>query len=176
MATKKILITMAEYSRRRGCSRPYITKLVQQGVVSLTQGMIDPVSADLQIAAFSAQLHDKGATGQPDDDSLASWRKRELQAKTALRQLQLDEETGKLVNAEELKTVFARLFTDVKTTLRAIPSKAAGELVHLARNAKSDREGMAAVSTLLLKEIDASLTELSQWKGQPKNPKGGKRK
>lgn len=172
MATKKkTLITMAEYSRRRGCSKPYISKLVAQGIVSLTDGMIDPEAADSQIANFSAQMHPKEGE---DSHSLAEWRRRELKVKCALKQLEWDESRGKLVDAEELKAEFARLFTDIKTTLRAIPSKAAGSLVHMARNAKTDREGMAAVSTLLLKEIDASLTELSRW--QPKNPKGGKKK
>lgn len=171
MATKKTLITMAEYSRKRGCSRPYITKLVQQGIVTLTDGMVDPVAADLQIADYSAQLHDKGAT-EPDDDSLASWRKKELQAKTALKQLQLDEERGLLVNAEELKAELARLFIDIKSILRSLPSKTAGEIYHMARNAKTDREGMAAVSTLLLRGIDEALTELSKW--QPTKKGGGK--
>lgn len=170
MATKKkMLITQAEYSRRRGCSKPYISKLVSQGIITLTDGMVDPEAADSQIADYSAQMHPKEGE---DSHSLAEWRRRELKVKCALKQLELDEEKNKMINAEELKTEFAKLFVDIKTTLRGIPSKAAGELYHMAKNAKSDREGMAAIATLLLREIDEALTALSQW--QPKsNKKGG---
>lgn len=174
MATKKkALITMAEYSRQRGCSKPYISKLVAQGVITLTDGMVDPEAADSQIADYAAQMHPKGEKGE---QSLAEWRRRELKVKCALKQMELDTERGLLVDAEELKAELARLFIDIKSILRAIPSKTAGELVHMARNAKTDREGMAAVSTLLLKEIDAALTTLSQWGKQKKggNTKGGK--
>lgn len=172
-------VSQSEYARQRGVTPGYINKLVKQGVLKLQDGKLDPVQADEDLKAYASQLHDSPgpkAVGQPDDDSLASWRKRELQVKTAIRQIQLDEENGKLINAEELKTGLAQLFTSVKTILRAIPSKVAGELYHLSKNAPSDRAGMAAISTLLLKEIDEALTELSRWQHKSTKKGGAKGK
>lgn len=168
-------VSQSEYARQRGVTPGYINKLVKQGVLKLQEGKLDPEQADKDIQDYAAGL--KGtpgpkATGQPDDDSLASWRRKELMAKTALKQLQLDEERGLLINAEELKIGLCQLFADVKTIIRAIPHKTAQEVFYIARATTSDRQGIASISTLLLKEVDEALTELSRW--QPKsNKKGG---
>lgn len=161
-------VSQSEYARQRGVTPGYINKLVKYGVLKLQDGKIDPVRADADIKAYAAQLHDtpgpKGSNPSANDDSLAAWRKKELQVKTAIRRLELEESTGKLINIEELRTELAKLFVNLKTVLRALPSKVAGEIFHLAKNAKTEREAMAGISKYLLKEVDAALLELSNWK------------
>lgn len=45
------LISQAEYARRRGVSRQYVSRLVRDGVIALHDGKIDPASADAALAA-----------------------------------------------------------------------------------------------------------------------------
>ena len=47
-----MLISQAEWARRRGFSRQYVHRLVKRGVVRLTDGGIDPAQADAALAAL----------------------------------------------------------------------------------------------------------------------------
>lgn len=47
-----MLITQAEWARRHGFSRQYVSRLVKQGIVRLSSGQIDPVKADAALAAM----------------------------------------------------------------------------------------------------------------------------
>lgn len=172
-------VSQSEYARQRGVTPGYINKLVKQGVLKLQDGKLDPVQADEDLKGYAAQLHDSPgpkATGQQDNDSLASWRKRELQVKTAIRQIQLDEDRGKLVNIDELKAEFGKLFVDIKTRIRAIASKVAQEVSFIKLNSNNEKAATVAVQKIIMFECDEALKELSQWRGKSKNPKGGKKK
>ena len=46
------MITQAEWARRHGFSRQYVSKLVSRGVVRLVDGKIDPAQADAALAAL----------------------------------------------------------------------------------------------------------------------------
>lgn len=46
-----MLISQAEFARRRGFSRQYVSRLVRQGVVRLVDGKLDPLEADAALAA-----------------------------------------------------------------------------------------------------------------------------
>lgn len=171
-------VSQSEYARQRSVTPGYINKLVKQGVLKLQEGKINPEQADQDIQAYASGL--KGtpgpkATGQPDDDSLASWRKRELQVKTAIRQIQLDEGKGKLVNIDELRAEFGKLFVDIKTRIRAIGPKVAQEVSFIKLNSQNEKAATVAVQKIIMAECDEALKELSQWGTQKKNPKGGKK-
>jgi len=47
-----MLITQAEWARRHGFSRQYVSRLVKQGIVRLRDGRIDPAQADAALAAM----------------------------------------------------------------------------------------------------------------------------
>jgi len=47
-----MLITQAEWARRHGFSRQYVSRLVKQGIVRLSNGQIDPAKADAALAAM----------------------------------------------------------------------------------------------------------------------------
>lgn len=83
-----------------------------------------------------------------------------------IKELKRMEIEGKLINADDLKLEFAKLFTDVKERLRGIPTRLAGEIYNLVLNAKNEREGQTVVFTKLTQEIDEALKELSQWKSK----------
>ncbi len=45
-------ITQTEWARRHGFSRQYVRRLVQKGVVRLTDGKVDSAQADAALAAI----------------------------------------------------------------------------------------------------------------------------
>jgi hypothetical protein len=47
-----MLITQAEWARRHGFSRQYVSRLVKQGIVRLSNGQIDPAKADAALTAM----------------------------------------------------------------------------------------------------------------------------
>ena len=48
-----MLITQAEWARRHGFSRQYVSRLVKQGIVRLSNGQIDPAKEEVAAAAFN---------------------------------------------------------------------------------------------------------------------------
>lgn len=87
----------------------------------------------------------------------------EAVAKAGLRQLELQEKKGKLINADETKRNLQHLFTTIKTRIRAIPNKTAQEVTHMVK-AKTGRSLTAAVQEIIRKETDEALIELSRYK------------
>lgn len=47
------LMSFSAYARHRGCSQPYISKMVKLGKIPVVDGKIDPVAADAALAAHA---------------------------------------------------------------------------------------------------------------------------
>lgn len=161
------IITQAAYAKQRGVTPARINHLISKGVVILVNGKVDPDQADAAIEAAANPAYAK-APGRPAKDrgpsNYADAAAREKHFKALLAELDFKEREGELVNAAELRHELAAVFTVVKTSLRSIPAKVAQEVFHLALNAKAEREGVASIFKLMLKEIDVVLTELSQYR------------
>lgn len=161
------MITQAAYARQRGVSPARISHLITKGVIVLIGGKVNPEQADAAIEKAANPAYTK-TLGRPAKDrgpnNYAEAAMREKHFKALLAELDLKEREASLVNAEDLRRELAKLFTDVKSRLRAIPSKTAGEVYHMALSAQGEKEGKMAISKKLLAEIDEALGELSKWK------------
>ena len=51
------LVSQIQYAEMRGCTKQYISKLVQQGRITLIDGKIDPDQADQQIESTADPYH-----------------------------------------------------------------------------------------------------------------------
>ena len=60
-----MLITQAEWARRHGFSRQYVSRLVVRGAVRLVDGKIDPAQADAALAALRQPAKPLRRSGQP---------------------------------------------------------------------------------------------------------------
>lgn len=63
-----MLITQAEWARRHGFSRQYVSRLVKQGIVRVSDGRIDPAQADAALAAMRDPARPTRRTGAQSDD------------------------------------------------------------------------------------------------------------
>lgn len=162
--------TQAAYARSRNVSAAHINVLVKQGIIQLERGKVNPEQADRAIADYASPARadfKKNAPGptasqSPEKGSIAYLRGVELQLKNALKKIEHDTKTGTVVNAEQLRLELAKLFTDIKTRIRAIAPKCAQEVAHL-KGSKRGRELITAIESLLKKEHDGALEELSKW-------------
>jgi hypothetical protein len=142
------LITAAEYARRRGVSRAAVAKAIKTGRIRLFDGMIDPDVADVQwrrntnptqlIRKALAQAQAPGASGPAPaaaapprlerDDGYIEGRRREQIARAALAELELAEKSGRLIDVEQLRPMYAQMVGAFKTEMLALPAKLKAEL------------------------------------------------
>lgn len=184
------LLNQTQYAKHRGVSAMAISKLVKQGLITTKNGKIDPVKADKELAANLHPSHVKSSPengkkggrpkgihtprtpsqpspppGQPQDHgaSFASSRAAKEFIVASLKKLDLEERRGQMINAEELKTEFAKLFVDIKTRIRAIGPKISQEIAHLKLNSKNDKTVTVDCQKIIMAECDEALKELSNW-------------
>ena len=163
------LMTQAEYARHRGCSRVAVGKAVKSGRISLVNGLIDPVVADLQWAAnsrarvsaaaepaqeslLSTRLHNAPPEPTPLDGYTASRNRREA-ADAELAELRLAEEKGDLIRIDAVKGALGVLFASTRDALLQIPARMAPLL--------AAESVPAAVQSLLHAEIHQALQQLA---------------
>lgn len=181
------LLNQTQYAKYRGVSKMAISKLVKQGLITVIDGQIDPVEADKQLKANLHPSHiksspengkkggrPKGVTtpgtpspppGQPTDHgaSFASSRAAKEFIVASLKKLDLEERRGQMINAEELKAEFAKLFVDIKTRIRAIGPKISQEVAHLKLNSRNEKSVTVDCQKIIMAECDEALKELSNW-------------
>ena len=174
-----MLITQAEWARRRGFSRQYVSRLVQRGVVRLTKGRIDPAQADAALAAVreparptrreGAMKAEPGAArpasraGRDEPPSLPQGgdlsslllrtRIRSEAEKVKLLEIKAKVEAGRYVDAAEVKVAAFNRVRVVRDALLGIPERLAAVLA-----AESDQ---AKVHALLASEVRQALEELT---------------
>lgn len=85
-----------------------------------------------------------------------------------IKEMKRLEMEGKLINADELKLVFAKLFTDVKTKLQSVRYKCSQEITHIIITEKSEANIRLEIDKILQTEHDEALKELGQWKSKKK--------
>ena len=66
-----MLMTQADWARRHGFSRQYVTQLIKKGVVRLSDGKIDPGQADVALAAVRDPARVERRSGSPRQDAPA---------------------------------------------------------------------------------------------------------
>lgn len=172
MASKVNLMTMAEYARHRGCSRVAVGKAVKSGRISLVNGLIDKVVADVQWRANSrarvsatpepAQDGSVHTPAQitidepPATDGYTVSRNRREAAEAERAEISLAEEKGELIRVEAVKSVLGVLFASTRDSLLQIPARLAPLL--------AAESAPAAVQILLYTEIHQALQQLATAK------------
>ncbi|OGP64678.1 MAG: hypothetical protein A3K22_04975, partial [Deltaproteobacteria bacterium RBG_16_42_7] len=157
------------YAAKRKVSPQYVSKLCKEGVLQLVNGKIDPELADRQISDFTAQIHESPgpkAKGPVSDDSLASWRKRELQVKTGLKKLEYERERGLLINKDELLFSLKDLFLGIRGQILSIPTKLKVEMIQTVEkgcNVKVPLDVQSKLTAIMHKECQDVLLALSTW-------------
>ncbi len=135
-STKPIqtLITMAEYSRRKGVSRAAISKHVKSGKITLVKGKIDPVIADKELKA-NLDISQKRKVKLSDDDveneiSLyQESRARREKAKASLAELELAEKAEKLVAIEQVEKEAEDLYMKYRDRMLNVVIRATKKLL-----------------------------------------------
>ncbi len=154
------LISQAEYGRRKGVTRQRINTLVKEGVINLVEGHVDPIAADAAIEKAGDPCRAKKI--KPTRGDFYAARAAKEVALAELREMEVKEKKGDLVNAEELKYLLVSLFVNIKTQLRSIPNKVAPKITDL--KLSKGKHGTADIQKILLREIDEVLKELSHWR------------
>ncbi len=129
-STKPIqtLITMAEYSRRKGVSRAAISKHVKSGKITLVKGKIDPVMSDKQLKA-NLDISQKRKVKLSDDDvgdELNLYQKaraRREKYKAELAKLEYEQKAGLLVYVREVQDEAETLYRSFRDQMLNIPNR-----------------------------------------------------
>lgn len=162
-------MTQAEYGRHRGCSKVAVGKAVKSERISMVNGLIDPVVADMQWRANSrarvsvngdppqVSLLQTSAPALPDEpepmDGYTVSRNRREAADAELAELKLAEQHGALIRVEAVKSTLAGVFSVTRDALLQIPARLSPLLA-----SESDA---AAVQTMLYAEIHQALQHLA---------------
>lgn len=164
--SKVNLMTQAEYAKHRGCSGVSVHKAVKAGRISLINGKIDPVVADLQWQANTrARISNAPTTSQisqaqrltsgseartsvaagtsaPDDTNDDYWKNRARReaAEASIAEMKQAEMAGNLVRIDAMKSAWASKVSAVRDALLQIPARVAPVLA-----AESDMDRIVEV-------------------------------
>lgn len=138
------LITPAEYSRRRGCSREAVSQAIEAGRISTLPGpngrkMIDPEVADIQwkkntdpkqSERANAAKRGEAPSGGGDQAGSEYWesKARREKAEAIMAELRAAELAGSLVSVERVRAASMRMSRMLRDSLLAIPPKIAPTL------------------------------------------------
>ena len=171
-------LTQAEYARHRGVSRQAVLKAVRAGRIRLTpEGRIDPAQADALWAANTDPIRggprtagqargltlvreEPGAgTRTPADihpmlPSLATSRAVREAYMARLARLDYEKRTGKLVDADRMRTAIFEVNRATRDRLLVIPDRLAATLAAI--------DVVAEVRRVLAEEIRVACEELSR--------------
>ena len=163
--SKVNLMTQAAYARHRKCSKVAVGKAVKAGRISMVNGLIDPMVADIQWQANSrARASQSGgdqlpleAGSTPDepakvDDYMFNRNRREA-AEAERAELSLAEDKGQLIRVDAVKAAVASVFSAARDALLQIPARLGPQLA-----AESDA---SKAQTMLHSEIHQALQLLA---------------
>ena len=172
------LISQAEYARRRGVSEAAVSKAIKRCRIPLIDGKLDPLVAETlwkartdphqQRRAMQQGIHVSGGaanalpSGLDDDDAVQTsiggridWRERRDRAEAKLAELDLEQQIGSLIKAEDAERKGRQIASALVQQLEAIPERIASELgVDAAHRSKLRQR--------LREEIDRVRAEISR--------------
>ncbi len=163
-----MLISQAEYARQRGVSRQYVGQMVAKGVIKLTGRKVDTDQADAALAAVRepvrperraeapAAVPDVPALPRPGGDLPTLLLKTRIKSeveRAKLLEIKAKVETGKYVDADDVKVAAFNKARVVRDALLNIPERLAAVLA-----AESDAR---RVHQLMVAEIRLALEELT---------------
>lgn len=138
---KSQLLSIAEYARRRHCSRQAILRACGAGKITRhALGKIDPIEADAALDAHQ--------------ESYSEALRRKTLASARLAELELAQKKGEVVELDLVRRVQGEINSNIRSRLLQLPSKLAQRL--------SGVEDMAQIQVIVHSEVVETLTELSE--------------
>lgn len=135
------LISPAEYSRRRGCSREAVSQAIEGGRISTLPGpngrkMIDPEVADIQWkkntdpkqaerANSGKRIESSPSIGSGEQGDYWNSKARREKAEAIMAELRAAELAHQLVSVERVRAASMRMSRMLRDSLLAIPSRLA---------------------------------------------------
>ena len=164
------LMTKAEYARHRGVSGAAVTKAIERCRIPLVDGKIDPLVADTlwrartdphqQRRALQQNLRepDQSIDVPPDEPAapkIGSWRDRRDKAEAQLAELELAQQLGSLVKADDVERKARQLASAIVQQFEAVPDRIAAEL-------GTDPAHRSKLRTRLREELDRVRAEIAR--------------
>lgn len=145
------IVTKGAYAAIRGCSAPYISKLIREGKLrapALTpEGRIDVELANAMLGTPAPQLQPIATTPGPTEDTgYAESRARREAALAERAELDLAEQRGRLVDKSAVDREIADLIRSLRDAILLIPREVAAHCAQL-----TDERAVEATILLALK-------------------------
>lgn len=174
-------VSLAEFARRVGVSRVYISKIAREGKLPLDEsGMVKLPSAEEAWNALSHAAEPKasspaprpreGVRGESDYRSMASINRRLLKAKLAekrynakLKELEYRRLRAELIHIDEVKADAFRAAIEIRQRLLVLPARLAGQL---------EGKTGAQISKIIEIAINDALTALNRTRFVETNESG----
>lgn len=155
-------LTKTEYAKLRGCTGPYIWKLIKRGQLYppavRSDGMIDVAAADAMLGpavpALKPLVAEKPVvTPEPtelDPSSYAANRARREAANARIAELELDELNGELVRRDVVEREIADQIGGLREAIMMVPREIAGQCALLGDERKIEAAITAALKRVLM--------------------------
>jgi phage terminase Nu1 subunit (DNA packaging protein) len=143
---KQKLATQREYAAHLGLSQQAVSKMIKTGRIPTVHGRIDVKAADLALAAVS---------NDSDIRPLAESMARKEQALARLRELEVEEKEGKVVDVEYVCATEMVVAKNITNTLLSLPPRLCGQL-----DAK-DRRVVNDVATRVVHDALSNLQKIA---------------
>jgi phage terminase Nu1 subunit (DNA packaging protein) len=149
-------VNRSDLAELLGCSLPTITSKVQRGMPYLQRGQrgkewmfdtADVISWEKDQAIINTIGDVKGVS----EDEM---KRRKLAAETTILEIDAAKKRGEVAPLHEMEMAWRDAVLEFKARIRLLPSRVAGQLVGL--------ENETEIKTVLLDEVDQSLTVLSE--------------
>lgn len=162
------LMTKAEYARHRKVSKPYITKLAQNGVLVMRNGKVDVQATDTVLDDKPVEEVDPPPVQQPQPApasaarpageplgqagaSFGQARTIEMVFRAKLRRLEFETKQGRLIEAEGVRRRIAEHVRSLRDGLLGLPDRLSSSLA-----AETDqRKVHVLLKNELTRELDA---------------------
>lgn len=151
-------LSQEEMARRVGCAQSTITRAIRRGdIETLSNGRVPESAVDKLRELRAADERVSSETDELERRLLAA-ETGEREAKQKLRELELQRESGRYVELEQVQRSGADAAQRILAVLRAMPQRIARE-VDAALMAPADRRA-AAVEKIVAREVERAVTEL----------------
>jgi hypothetical protein len=152
-----MLVSIREYARRRGVSDTAVHKAIESGRITTVSGKIDPEAADKQWAEnTNPAYHPSRAPQSSGNDAKHSYQSSRAMREAyeaALKKLEYEERSGKLISAAQVEVEAFNAARIARDILLTIPHRVAPQII-----GKSD---ISEIEKILRKEIIGGLAGLT---------------
>lgn len=144
-----------DYAKHRGCSAPYISKLIRQGrltppALDIDSGMINVAEADRMLGDAVEADEPAAQTPRPSrSGNLTEARTRDIEAKAELAEMEVARRRGELLRRDAVATAAQSLFERVVAEVLGVPAAVSLDLASLTDPAAIEDNLTAALKRAL---------------------------